>query len=33
VFNAVTGAVKKGPASSPLPPVSVKVDNGQVVTG
>jgi Rieske Fe-S protein len=33
VFNAVTGAVKKGPAASPLPPVSVKVDNGQVVTG
>jgi Rieske Fe-S protein len=33
VFNAVTGAVKKGPAGSPLPPVSVKVDNGQVVTG
>ncbi|MEC3980976.1 QcrA and Rieske domain-containing protein [Amycolatopsis sp. H20-H5] len=32
VFDALTGAVKKGPASSPLPAVAVKVDNGQVVT-
>jgi len=33
VFDALTGAVKKGPASTPLPAVPVKVDNGQVVTG
>jgi Rieske Fe-S protein len=32
-FDALTGAVKKGPATSPLPPVSVKVANGKVVTG
>jgi Rieske Fe-S protein len=32
VFDALTGAVKKGPATSPLPAVAVKVANGQVVT-
>jgi Rieske Fe-S protein len=33
VFDALTGAVKHGPAASPLPAVPVKVTNGQVVTG
>ncbi|WP_410669250.1 ubiquinol-cytochrome c reductase iron-sulfur subunit [Amycolatopsis sp. cmx-4-68] len=33
VFNALTGEVKQGPAKKPLPPVSVKVENGKVVTG
>jgi Rieske Fe-S protein len=33
VFNALTGEVTKGPAKKPLPAVSVKVENGQVVTG
>jgi Rieske Fe-S protein len=33
VFDALTGAVKNGPAKKPLPAVSVKVQNGQVVTG
>jgi Rieske Fe-S protein len=33
VFDALTGAVKKGPASTPLPSVAVKVANGQVVAG
>lgn len=32
VFNALTGAVLQGPASSPLPAVAVKIDKGQVVT-
>jgi Rieske Fe-S protein len=32
VFDALTGAVKHGPAPSPLPKVAVKVTNGQVVT-
>lgn len=30
VFNASTGAVVQGPASSPLPPVQVTVRNGEV---
>jgi Rieske Fe-S protein len=33
VFDALTGAVKKGPASKPLPSIAVKVANGQVVPG
>jgi len=33
VFDALTGAVKTGPAKKPLPSVAVKVQNGQVVTG
>ncbi|MFD9889022.1 Rieske (2Fe-2S) protein [Amycolatopsis sp. NPDC059027] len=33
VFDALTGAVKNGPAKQPLPPVKVRVDNGQIVTG
>jgi Rieske Fe-S protein len=33
VFDALTGAVKKGPASTPLPSVAVKVADGQVVVG
>jgi Rieske Fe-S protein len=33
IFDALTGAVKKGPANAPLPSVPVKVSNGQVVTG
>lgn len=33
VFDALTGAVKNGPAKKPLPSVNVKVQNGQVVTG
>jgi Rieske Fe-S protein len=32
VFNALTGAVEHGPAQSPLPPIPVKVENGNVVT-
>ncbi|MEU3622629.1 ferredoxin [Amycolatopsis coloradensis] len=32
IFDAATGAVKKGPADKPLPSVAVKVTNGQVVT-
>ncbi len=32
VFDAATGAVKKGPADKPLPSIAVKVANGQVVT-
>ncbi|WET82117.1 Rieske (2Fe-2S) protein [Amycolatopsis sp. QT-25] len=32
IFDAVTGAVKKGPADQPLPSIAVKVRNGQVVT-
>jgi Rieske Fe-S protein len=32
-FDALTGAVKKGPATSPLPAVNVKVADGKVVTG
>lgn len=31
-FDTLTGAVLKGPASSPLPPVDVQVVNGRVVT-
>jgi Rieske Fe-S protein len=30
MYNALTGAVKQGPAAKPLSAVSVKVDNGQV---
>jgi Rieske Fe-S protein len=33
VFDALTGAVKHGPASDPLPSVAIKVAGGQVVTG
>jgi Rieske Fe-S protein len=33
VFDALTGAVKQGPANKPLPSVPVKVENGKVVTG
>lgn len=32
IFDAATGAVKKGPADKPLPSIAVKVANGQVVT-
>ncbi|MBB5857045.1 ubiquinol-cytochrome c reductase iron-sulfur subunit [Amycolatopsis umgeniensis] len=32
IFDAATGAVKKGPANQPLPSIAVKVANGQVVT-
>jgi Rieske Fe-S protein len=32
-FDALTGAVLKGPATSPLPTVSVKVDGTDVVAG
>ncbi|MFD8492141.1 Rieske (2Fe-2S) protein [Amycolatopsis sp. NPDC059657] len=32
LFDALTGAVKKGPADQPLPAVQVKVDGGKVVT-
>lgn len=32
-FNALTGEVLNGPASSPLKSVSVKVDGGNVVAG
>lgn len=32
IFDASTGAVKKGPADQPLPSIPVKVANGQVVT-
>ena len=32
VFNAATGAVVQGPATSPLPPVPVTVRNGEVYT-
>jgi Rieske Fe-S protein len=32
MFDALTGAVKKGPAAKPLPAVAVKVDKGQVFT-
>ncbi|HKS46803.1 MAG TPA: Rieske (2Fe-2S) protein [Amycolatopsis sp.] len=32
VFNALTGAVEKGPAKTPLPSIAVKVENGKVVT-
>ena len=32
-FDATTGAVVRGPAQSPLPPVPVKVVDGAVVTG
>ena len=32
VFNALTGAVEKGPAKQALPSISVKVENGNVVT-
>jgi Rieske Fe-S protein len=33
LFDAFTGAVKSGPAQTPLPAITVKVDNGQIVTG
>jgi Rieske Fe-S protein len=32
VFDALTGAVKKGPAPTPLDKIAVKVVNGQIVT-
>ncbi|MFD2471901.1 Rieske (2Fe-2S) protein [Amycolatopsis silviterrae] len=32
VFDALTGAVKQGPASQPLAGVAVKIQNGDVVT-
>ncbi|GAB2966976.1 Rieske (2Fe-2S) protein [Amycolatopsis acidiphila] len=32
VFDALTGAVVKGPAESPLPSIAVKVDGSSVVT-
>ncbi|TNC27028.1 Rieske (2Fe-2S) protein [Amycolatopsis alkalitolerans] len=32
VFNALTGAVEKGPAERPLPSIPVKVDGSNVVT-
>lgn len=32
VFNALTGAVEKGPAKTALPSIPVKVDGGNVVT-
>jgi Rieske Fe-S protein len=32
VFNALTGAVEKGPASTALPSIAVKVDGSNVVT-
>ncbi|WP_409181843.1 Rieske (2Fe-2S) protein [Amycolatopsis sp. VS8301801F10] len=32
VFDALTGEVKKGPASQPLSKVAVKIENGDVVT-
>ncbi|MTD59253.1 Rieske (2Fe-2S) protein [Amycolatopsis pithecellobii] len=32
VFNALTGAVKKGPAETPLPSIPVKVNGSNVVT-
>ncbi len=31
-FDALTGEVKKGPASQPLSKVAVKIENGEVVT-
>lgn len=31
-FNALTGAVKRGPAHEPLPAIPVKVNNGEIVT-
>lgn len=33
VFDAFTGAVKTGPAQTPLAAITVKVDNDQIVTG
>ncbi|WP_033291657.1 ubiquinol-cytochrome c reductase iron-sulfur subunit [Amycolatopsis jejuensis] len=33
IFDALTGAVVNGPASEPLAKVTVKVENGEVVTG
>lgn len=32
-YDAATGAVLRGPAAKPLPPVAVHVANGQVVAG
>jgi cytochrome b6-f complex iron-sulfur subunit len=32
-YDATNGAVLRGPATKPLPPVTVRVENGQVVTG
>lgn len=31
-FNALTGAVQRGPAHEPLPAIPVKVNNGEIVT-
>jgi Rieske Fe-S protein len=33
VFDALTGAVKQGPAARPLPAVAVHLAGGEVVTG
>jgi cytochrome b6-f complex iron-sulfur subunit len=32
-YDATNGAVLRGPATKPLPPVAVRVENGQVVAG
>ncbi|MEU6642941.1 Rieske (2Fe-2S) protein [Saccharomonospora sp. NPDC046836] len=32
VFDAFTGQVKTGPASTPLPAIAVAIENGQIVT-
>ncbi|MGV9298585.1 Rieske (2Fe-2S) protein [Amycolatopsis sp. NPDC003676] len=32
VFDALTGAVKQGPASQPLSKVAVKIENSEIVT-
>ncbi|RZQ65609.1 Rieske (2Fe-2S) protein [Amycolatopsis suaedae] len=32
VFDALTGAVRTGPADKPLPAVPVKVENGQILS-
>ncbi|OZM73017.1 ferredoxin [Amycolatopsis antarctica] len=33
VFDALTGAVRTGPATEPLPPIAVSVREGQIVSG
>ncbi|MEU5851485.1 Rieske (2Fe-2S) protein [Saccharopolyspora shandongensis] len=33
VFDAFTGAVKQGPAKTPLPKLEVKVENDQIISG
>ncbi|PRX46096.1 nitrite reductase/ring-hydroxylating ferredoxin subunit [Prauserella shujinwangii] len=32
LFDAFTGEVKNGPATEPLPPINVKIENGRIVT-